>query len=92
MIGVGRTPTGDRLMMRKFVCLAMLAGLGGCQNVSGPFANKAKDRDHRGAPDPLLSPNLDEQQKYGRSRFSYPEDDRGVAPSGFAGRGTPSGR
>jgi hypothetical protein len=77
-------------MRKNLLLLALLATtvLAGCQGLAGPRAN----RSGRGAPDPLLSPDLEEQQRYGRGRYSYPEDDRTIAPPGFAGRGTPSGR
>jgi hypothetical protein len=75
--------------MRKLLILAMLVGVCGCQSFG--LAGRKKDPDRRGS-DPFYSPDLDEQQKYGRSRYSYPEDDRGVAPPSYAGRPTPSGR
>lgn len=77
--------------MRKYLVLGVLACVVGCQNTTGPFASKSRDRDRR-APDPLLSPDLDEQQKAGRARFSYIEDDRSIAPPGLSGRSSPSGR
>jgi hypothetical protein len=77
--------------MRKLLILAILAGLTGCQG--GMFANRNRDRDRSDRiPDPLFSPDLDEQQRWGRSRFSYPEGDRAIAPPTFADRPTPSGR
>lgn len=80
--------------MRKLLLLALLAGLTGCQG-SGLFAsrNKDHDRDRSGrVPDPLLSPDLDEQQRWGRSRYSYIDGDRNIAPPTYADRPTPSGR
>lgn len=77
--------------MRRFILLlALVATVAsmGCSGLAGPRAN----RSGRGAPDPLYSPDTTEQERYGRARFSYPEDDRTIGPSGFAGRGTPSGR
>ncbi len=76
--------------MRKLLVLALLASVCGCQSTGGLFGKK-KETERRGS-DPLFSPDLDEQQKWGRSRYSYPEDDRAIAPPGFANRGTPSGR
>lgn len=75
--------------MRKLLILAALAGAVGCQGVGGLFAKKDRPRP---APDPLLSPDLEEQQRWGRSRFSYPEGDRNIAPPTYADRPTPSGR
>lgn len=75
--------------MRKLLVLALLTGVCGCQSFG--LTGRKKDPDHRG-PDPLYSPDLDEQQKYGRSRYAYPEDDRTIAPPGYSGRPTPSGR
>lgn len=77
--------------MRKIVMLALVMGMVGCQGMSGPFSSKKKERSTSGS-DPLYSSDLEEQQKWGRSRYSYPEDDRGIAPPGYAGRPTPSGR
>jgi hypothetical protein len=80
--------------MRKLLILALLAGLTGCQG-TGLFASRQKDRDRDRSdrlPDPLLSPDLEEQQRWGRSRYSYPEGDRNIAPPTYADRPTPSGR
>jgi hypothetical protein len=75
--------------MRKLLILAALAGVVGCQSMGGMFGKK----DHsRPAPDPLLSPDIEEQQRYGRSRYAYPEGDRNIAPPTYADRPTPSGR
>ena len=76
-----RRPEG--LIVRKLLIFAVLASTVGCQSMSNPFAKKDKDRP-RSAPDPLMSPDLDEQQRYGRSRFSYPEADGGWRWIGFA--------
>jgi hypothetical protein len=85
-----RKPESEDIPMRKLLLLAFISTITtmGCNSLSGPKAN----RSGRGAPDPLLSPDLDEQQRYGRGRYSYPEDDRTIAPPGFSGRSTPSGR
>jgi hypothetical protein len=77
--------------MRKLIVLGLLASLVGCQSIQGPFGNRKRDKE-LGSKDPLLSPDLDEQERYGRSRFSYPEDDRFISPPGYSGRPTPSGR
>ena len=78
--------------MRKLVLFALLAATCGCQSGGGLFGSKSKPKDNQTFSDPLHSPDIDEQQKYGRSRYAYPEDDRRIAPDGFAGRGSPSGR
>jgi hypothetical protein len=77
--------------VRKLLLLAMLAGVAGCQG-SGLFAGRKKDRPPPPAPDPLFSPDLEEQQRWGRSRYAYPEGDRNIAPPTYADRPTPSGR
>ena len=78
--------------MRKLLLTAMLAGVVGCQG-TGPFATgRKKDRPPPPCPDPLLSPDLEEQQKWARSRFAYPEGDRNIAPPTYSDRPTPSGR
>jgi hypothetical protein len=86
---LARRPEG--LNVRKLLIFAVLASTVGCQSMSNPFAKKDRDRP-RSAPDPLMSPDLDEQQRYGRSRFSYPDADRNIAPQTFSDRPTPSGR
>ena len=80
--------------MRKLILLALLAGLTGCQS-GGLFASRQKDRDRDRSgrvPDPLMSPDLDEQQRWSRSRYSYIDGDRNIAPPTYADRPTPSGR
>jgi hypothetical protein len=78
--------------MRKLLLLAILVGLTGCQG-GGLFASRNKDRDRRDyVPDPLMSPDLEEQQRWGRSRFSYPVEDRTIAPTTLSTAPTPSGR
>jgi uncharacterized lipoprotein len=82
--------------MRKLlilVALVAVSALSGCQG--GLFASRQKDKDRDRSdriPDPLMSPDLEEQQRYGRSRYSYPEGDRTIAPPTGADRPTPSGR
>jgi hypothetical protein len=75
--------------MRKLLLLALLCGVCGCQAFG--LAGRKKDTDSRGS-DPFYSPDLEEQQRAGRSRYAYPEDDRTISPPGFSGRPTPSGR
>jgi hypothetical protein len=75
--------------MRKLLILAALTGVVGCQSMGGVFGKK----DHsRPAPDPLLSPDIEEQQRYGRSRYAYPDNDPHIAPRTYSDRPTPSGR
>ncbi|HJZ89453.1 MAG TPA: hypothetical protein VKE40_01180 [Gemmataceae bacterium] len=78
--------------MRKLLILAVLATVTGCQG-TGMFASRPKDRERSSrAPDPLLSPDLEEQQRWGRARYSYPDEDPKIAPATYSERPTPSGR
>lgn len=73
--------------MKRILCLASLALMtlsAGCRNTIGPAENRT-----RPAPDPLLS--IEDQRKYGRERYSIPEDTQ-LIPRGFADRPSPSGR
>jgi hypothetical protein len=79
---------GD-LMMRKLLILAALAGVVGCEGFGGPFSKRDRPPP---TPDPLLSPDIEEQQRWGRSRYAYPEHDRHIAPQTYSDRPTPSGR
>ena len=76
--------------MRKLLLLAILAGATGCQG-TGLFSGRQKPPPSR-SPDPLMSPDLEEQQRWGRSRFAYPDEDRNIAPPTYSDRPTPSGR
>ena len=75
--------------MRKLLILAALVGVVGCQNFSGPFAKRDQPRP---APDPLLSPDIEEQQRWGRSRYAYPDHDPHIAPRTYSDWPNPSGR
>jgi len=75
--------------MRKLLILTALFGAVGCQGYGGPFAKREPPRP---APDPLFSSDIEEQQRWGRSRYAYPESDRNIAPPTYADRPTPSGR
>jgi hypothetical protein len=77
--------------MRKLLLLATLTAVVGCQG-TGLFSNRKKEPPQARSPDPLLSPDLEEQQRWGRSRFSYPEEGRNIAPPTYSDRPTPSGR
>ena len=85
--------------MRKLLLLAVVASLTGCQT----FGNMFGGRKHEpapvavpaagpGCPDPLLSSDIEEQQRYGRSRYAYPDSDRNIAPAMIQDRPSPSGR
>jgi hypothetical protein len=63
-------------MRRLTLCLLLL--LVGCQNTSGPFAKKPGRAD-----DPFYS--IPEQEKRGRSQYTYPEDRYGPDPVSFSG-------
>ena len=78
--------------MRKLLLLAVLAGVVGCQGGGSLFAGRRKDRPPPPPPDPLFDVDLDEQQRYGRSRYAYPDEDRLIAPPTYSDRPTPSGR
>ena len=79
--------------MRKLLLLALLASLTGCQAFGNMFTGRKKEPESRsGAPDPLMNPDIEEQQKYGRSRYSYPDHDRNIAPAMIQDRPSPSGR
>jgi hypothetical protein len=84
--------------VRKLLLLALLASLTGCQAFGNMFGTGRK-REPAAAPytpytpDPLLgSPDIEEQQRFGRSRYAYPEHDRNVAPPMIQDRPSPSGR
>jgi hypothetical protein len=81
--------------MRKLLVLALLASLTGCQTFGNMFAGRKREpapAPVSGLPDPLMSPDLEEQQRYGRSRYSYPDPDRNIAPPMIQDRPSPSGR
>jgi hypothetical protein len=76
--------------VRKLLLLAVLAGVVGCQG--GPFVGRKKERAPAPVPDPLFSTDLEEQRRYGRANYAYPEEDRFIAPPTWSDRPTPSGR
>jgi hypothetical protein len=87
--------------MRKLLLLALVAGLTGCQTFDNMFTGRkhqpapvavAAPGPVAGCPDPLLSSDLEEQQRYGRSRYAYPENDRNLVPPMIQDRPSPSGR
>lgn len=75
--------------MRKLLILTALLGAVGCQGYGGPFAKREPPR---GAPDPLMSPDIEEQQRWGRSRYAYPDWDPKIAPRTYSDWPNPSGR
>jgi hypothetical protein len=83
--------------MRKLLFVALLASLGGCQALGGMFGGVSRTKREPGpaatpyAPDPLLNPDIDEQQRFGRSRYSYPDRDWVAGPPPVT-RPSPSGR
>jgi hypothetical protein len=83
-------PFREALIMRNLLLIALLAGVVGCQG-TGLFSGRKKEKPIP-APDPLFTPDLEEQERYGRSRYAYPEGDRTIAPPTYADRPTPSGR
>ena len=82
--------------MRKLLFAALLASLAGCQTLGGIFSGTSNRTRREPAPsytpDPLLSPDIDEQRRYGRSRYAYPDPDRNIAPPVIQDRPSPSGR
>jgi hypothetical protein len=71
--------------MRRWLLLSALL-LAGCQNTIGPLENR-----HRGRPDdPYFS--VEEQKRFGRDRYSQPQDSFANGPNtGIATYG-PTGR
>src|SRR5207248_1634520 len=96
-------PTADRtrrrtVIMRKpllVALVAIVASASGCQTLGNMFGGSKSPPPAAPvsrAPDPLLNPDIDEQQKYGRSRYAYPESDPKLAPNPGGDRPSPSGR
>lgn len=75
--------------MRRAVLMGILLVVAGCQNTRSPVDNRLMNAADPGI-DPLLT--IDEQQSRGRSRYSYPDENRFIAPLGHASSGSPSGR
>ncbi len=81
--------------MRKLLFVALLASLGGCQTLGGMFSGASRKREaapYSSSSDPLMSPDIEEQQRYGRSRYAYPDSDRNAGPPVIQDRPSPSGR
>lgn len=79
--------------MRKLLFVALLASLTGCQTLSGMFGGSRSKREPVPyTPDPLMSPDIDEQKQYTRSRYSYPDPSWVAGPSPIQDRPSPSGR
>ena len=82
--------------MRKLLLLALLASLTGCQAFGNMFTGRKREPAAAApapyTPDPLLSSDIDEQQRFGRSRYAYPDHDRNIAPPMLQDRPSPSGR
>jgi hypothetical protein len=86
--------------MRKLLLVALVAvvtSAAGCQTLGNMFGGGSSKTPPPAAPvsrapDPLLNPDIDEQQKYGRSRYSYPETDPTLVPNPGGYRPSPSGR
>ncbi len=85
--------------MRKLLLIAVVAAVAsasGCQTLGNMFGGSSKSPPPAApvshAPDPLLNPDVEEQQKYGRSRYAYPETDPKLVPFPGGDRPSPSGR
>ena len=78
--------------MRKLLMLAVIASLTGCSSFGNMFAGRKKDPTPSNSPDPLMSPDIEEQQRYGRSRYAYPESDPRLVPGTSPSQPSPSGR
>ena len=82
--------------MRKLLFIALLASLGGCQALGGMFSGTSRTKREAVpppyTPDPLMSPDIDEQQRFGRSRYAYPDPDWAAGPPVIQDRPSPSGR
>lgn len=79
--------------MRKLLFLAVIASLTGCSTFSNMFGSgRKKDPVASNSPDPLLSPDIEEQQRYGRSRYPYPESNPRLVPDNAVSTPSPSGR
>ena len=83
--------------MRKLLFVALLASLGGCQALGGMFGGSGRTKRDAAppapySPDPLMSPDIDEQQRFGRSRYAYPDRDWAAGPPVIQDRPSPSGR
>jgi len=60
--------------MRRILLLGLLFGLAGCQNITGPFMPRPRER----VDDPYLS--ISEQQSRGRDRYAIPDNSPQVGP------------
>jgi hypothetical protein len=88
------------VIMRKLLLVALVAvvaSASGCQTLGNMFGGGSSKTPPPAAPvvrapDPLLNPDIDEQQKYGRSRYAYPETDPKLVPFPGGDRPSPSGR
>jgi hypothetical protein len=71
--------------MRRLLILSLLV-LTGCQNTIGPLVNR-----HRGRPDdPYFS--AEEQKRFGRDRYSLPDDSFATGPKTGVDHYGPTGR
>jgi hypothetical protein len=79
--------------VRKLLLLAVIASLTGCSTFGNMFgSNRKKDPVASNSPDPLMSPDIEEQQRVGRSRYAYPESNPNLVPDNAVSRPSPSGR
>jgi hypothetical protein len=71
--------------MRRFVVLGLLV-LAGCQNTTGPLANRNRDR----ADNPYY--NTEDQKERGRDRYPLLDDSPQVGPNTGTSSYGPTGR
>jgi hypothetical protein len=71
--------------MRCLFIISLLV-VAGCQNTIGPLANR-----HRGRPDdPYFS--IEDQKRFGRDRYSLPDDSFAAGPKTGVDKYGPTGR
>jgi hypothetical protein len=74
-------------MRRRIAFMLMIVSLVSCKSTIGPFASKKRDQ----KPDPLLTTSED-KQRWGRDRYSYPEENSNLLPKTYTDTYGPTGR
>jgi hypothetical protein len=83
--GLDRSSSSTGWTMRRALVLGLLF-LAGCQNTTGPLANRNRDR----ADNPYY--NAEEQKQRGRDRYPLPDDSPLVGPNTGNSTYGPTGR